>query len=298
MDKLSADPHHWAYGAGYGNYFVAEGVGTTEEYSKRDPKAIFTMLFGSRFGDWDSDDNLLRAPLGTSTGLASMWAGRPYWYVHQMGMGKTLGEATRHSQSASASYIPTYNEGNVEMALMGDPTLRNIEIPLQVTGLRVSAPKLLEWDAPEPSVTQYHVARGPSRKGPFKPIMTGTITGTSFYDDSADPARPYYLVRPIVEAPAPSTGHYFLSGRGEIINIFASVQVPTKPGAMMKLRGNTLSFEHEGNATLTIIDVLGRTVADRVVSVNESFDITSLNAGAYIAQLRTAKGMETIRFNR
>jgi hypothetical protein len=298
MDKLSAEPHHWAYGAGFGNYFVAEGVGTTEEYSKRDPKAIFTMLFGSRFGDWDSDDNLLRAPLGTSTGLASMWAGRPYWYVHQMAMGKTIGEATRHSQSASASYITTFNEGNVEMALMGDPTLRNIEIPVQLTGLKVSAPKEITWNSAGPNVTDYHVARGPSRKGPFTPVMTTTITGTSFFDASADPSKPFYLVRPVLEGPSPSSGIYFQSGRGEIVNIFASVQEPAKPGATMKLSGNTISFEFGGNASLTIIDVLGRTVVERRISAYDNFEISPLISGAYIAQLRTSNGIETLRFNR
>lgn len=298
MNVLSSEAHHWAYGAGFGNYFVAQGVGTTEEYSKRDPKVIFTMLFGSRFGDWNSDDNLLRAPLGTSTGLASMWAGRPYWYVHQMAMGMTIGEATRHSQSASGSYIPTYAEGNVEMALMGDPTLHNIEIPVQLTGLRLEGPNVLKWD-PILNVVGYVVSRSSSPRGPFVPLTQSPIAQTTFDAGTPDPSQPYYLVRPILSGPSPSTGDYAQSGRGAIINISNSVRSAESESGHLTLSANAISINDlAGHAVLTIIDFLGRTVAERTVTIGDSYDVSSLSSGAYIAQLRTANGVEVMRFNK
>lgn len=298
MNLLSSEAHLWAYGAGFGNYFVAQGIGTTEEYSKRDPKAIFTMLFGSRFGDWNSDDNLLRAPLGTSAGLASMWAGRPYWYLHQMAMGMTIGEATRQSQSASASYIPTYAEGNVEMALMGDPTLHNIEIPVQLTGLRLEGSNTLKWDNAGENA-RYAIARASSPHGPFDPLTETTIAETSYNVGTPDPSWTYYLVRPVLNGRALSTGDYYQSGRGQIINVVNSVRSEDAVSKHLSLQGNAICVNDvAGNATLTIIDVLGRTVAQRAMTVGETCDVSSLNAGAYIAQLRSAEGVEVLRFNR
>jgi hypothetical protein len=296
MDKLG-EAHHWAYGAGFGNHFVAQGIGTTEDYAKRDPKAVFTMLFGSRFGDWNSDDNLLRAPLGTSTGLASMWAGRPYWYVHQMAMGMTIGEATRHSQSASASYIATYNEGNVEMALMGDPTLRNMEVPLEVASITLSGANQLQW--PDLATgTRYIVSRSASSKGPFTPLTTEAIEATSFTIPAPSDTEPFYMVRPVIEISRWS-GHYYQSGRGKIIDIRNSVTSNDAASKHLSLLGDVLSVRDvHGNATLTIIDVLGRTASERTMTSGGSFDITSLNTGAYIAQLRTTKGIEILRFNK
>ena len=48
-------------------------------FARNDSKAVFTLMFGSYFGDWDNPDNLLRAPLaGTanSLGLTNAWSGR------------------------------------------------------------------------------------------------------------------------------------------------------------------------------------------------------------------------------
>ena len=44
--------------------------------------------------------------------------------------------------------------------------------------------------------------------------------------------------------------------------------------------------------------LLGRIVAERTMTNSDSFDITSLNAGAYIAQLRSPSGIEVLRFNK
>ncbi len=295
MNKLSGEAHHWAYGAGYGNYFVAQGVGTTEDYAKRDPKAVFTMLFGSRFGDWNSDDNLLRAPLGTSVGLASMWAGRPYWYVHQMGMGLTIGEATRHSQSASASYIATYSEGNVEMALMGDPTLTNYQNQVSMSAVTYAG-GAFDWTFGQNA--GYYVSRGATATGPFTSLTPTMLTAGAFVDVSPNSNEPYYLIRPI-DLIFAGNGSFLVSGRGQIIDIRNSVTSDDAASTHLSLLGNVLSVRDiKGNATLAIIDVLGRTTSERTMTNGDRFDITSLNTGAYIAQLRTSKGIEILRFNK
>ena len=92
FSTLATQSYLWGYGCGGGSFTGAGGVGSTADFAATDTQVVFTMLFGSYFGDWDTTDNFLRAPLATSTyGLSDAWAGRPAWYFHPMGLGETLG---------------------------------------------------------------------------------------------------------------------------------------------------------------------------------------------------------------
>jgi len=74
---LGSQSYLFGYGCGGGTPTSAGGVGSTADFAANDPRVVFTMLFGSWFGDWDSQDNFLRAPLATRTyTLACAWAGR------------------------------------------------------------------------------------------------------------------------------------------------------------------------------------------------------------------------------
>ncbi len=85
---LSAQSYLWGYGCGGGTLTSGGGIGTTSDFAANDPRVVFTMLFGSGFGDWDSPDDFLRAPLATPTyTLTCAWAGRPYWEFHHMALG-------------------------------------------------------------------------------------------------------------------------------------------------------------------------------------------------------------------
>jgi hypothetical protein len=53
----------WSYGCGGGWFSGAGGIGSTGDFANSHTQSVFTMLFGSYFGDWDSPDNFLRAPL-------------------------------------------------------------------------------------------------------------------------------------------------------------------------------------------------------------------------------------------
>ncbi|MDP4219341.1 MAG: fibronectin type III domain-containing protein, partial [Bacteroidota bacterium] len=88
---ISTKPFLWAYGCGGGWDQGAGGAGSTGEFANSGEEAIFTMLFGSYFGDWGTTDNFLRAPLCTSYGLSCAWSGRPYWQFFPMGLCEPLG---------------------------------------------------------------------------------------------------------------------------------------------------------------------------------------------------------------
>ena len=54
------------------------------------------MLFGSWLGDWDSEDNIMRAVLATPDyGLTCAWSGRPHWFLQHMALGEPIGFSTR-----------------------------------------------------------------------------------------------------------------------------------------------------------------------------------------------------------
>lgn len=166
MDTAS---YMWSYGCGAGGYNSCSGIGSSTNLASKNIKTVFTMMFGSYFGDWDSQNNILRATIASGTTLSCVWSGRPRWYFHHMGLGETLGYATVLSQSNSGAFsvsqsgYPSFNSGGlVHTALMGDPSLRmNYVAPpsnLSVT-LLDSAHISLSWSASSESVLGYNVYR-------------------------------------------------------------------------------------------------------------------------------------------
>ena len=88
IPHLAANDYLWAYGSGAGSYLTIGGLGNTGQYNdgstvevvNNDVRAVFTLLFGSWLGDWDHEDNIMRAILATPTyGLTAAWSGRWPW---------------------------------------------------------------------------------------------------------------------------------------------------------------------------------------------------------------------------
>jgi hypothetical protein len=167
-------------GSGAGGYQSCAGVGSTGDFAAKTSGGVFTILFGSYFGDWDAQDNLLRAPLAAeSHGLASMWAGRPHWYLHPMALGETVGHVTRLSQNNKGLYQPTGGFAHgIHVALMGDPTLR-LHVVAPPTGL-VRKGNTLTWKASPEEGAAYHVYGAPDEKGPFTRLTEQPIRETTY----------------------------------------------------------------------------------------------------------------------
>ncbi len=150
-DDLKNKDYLWAYGCGGGWYQGAGGIVTTAQYAQDSMRAVFTMTFGSYFGDWDNSNNLLRAALGSGTILSNAWAGRPHWAFHPMGLGETLGYCARISMNNNGAYPTGYSALGVHMALLGDPTLRQqiVAPPQNPTSLEVNSHVQLQWTPPK-----------------------------------------------------------------------------------------------------------------------------------------------------
>lgn len=173
----------WSYGCGGGWYQGASGVGSTDQFAASSTKSVFTMLFGSYFGDWDVSNSFLRAPLAQGLTLTNAWSGRPHWQVHRMGMGETIGHCTRMTQNnAGTLYYPSYGARFVHIALMGDPTLRHpmvTPVPVVVAepagyGVRIS------WSPSPAAEDGYLVYMRPAGTSAYVLLTDEPVEDTSY----------------------------------------------------------------------------------------------------------------------
>ena len=220
---LTDQPRLWAYGCGLGTYTSA-GIIDVPKFSSIESNAVFTALFGSYFGDWDAADSLLRAPLANAgSGLTCAWAGRPFWYFHQMGHGHTIGYCAQVTQNNSGVYPANANARGVHIALMGDPTLRlhPVAPPSNLAAARPAMHRAnLSWSASPDAVAGYHVYRAAGPDGPFARLNRSLIPATTF-DDPSPLRGGIYMVR-AVKLQQTSGGTYWNASQG----IFVDLDLP------------------------------------------------------------------------
>jgi hypothetical protein len=237
LSTLRVQDYLWGYGCGGGTFTSASGVATTSQLVSSDPRVIFTMLFGSWFGDWDSQDNLLRAAICTTNyTLTSAWAGRPFWYFHHMGLGETVGFSARATQNNDGS---VYAGGGytrfVHVALMGDPTLR-MHVVAPASALVIATNGTggvdLNWAASPDTVLGYNVYRAATAAGPFARLNTDAVTGTIFADPLV--SSNVYMVR-AVKLEVSGSGSYTNASQGIFQSLDSSLAAPsivlTQPGS-------------------------------------------------------------------
>jgi hypothetical protein len=318
LDTLNYYNYQWSYGCGGGGYTAAGGIGTTADFAVNHVNGIFMMLFGSYFGDWDSQNNFLRAPLCARTpALVDVWAGRPNWFFHHMALGENIGFAARLSQN-DVLYTPTgYGVRYVHPALMGDLSLRTDYIK-PVTNVSatpvVNHGATITWTAsPATAIAGYYVYRSDSLYGNYS-LISPLLSSTNFSDTTGVNGKKYYMVRPVKLQSTPS-GNYYNLGIGQIDS--ATV---TFPNAITSLATQELTIDvfpnpsksnlnltigtlHSGTSTITVLDVYGRRVLHTTKNLHGGsnaipLDIRSLTAGTYLAQVQTEKGGCTKKFTK
>ncbi|MEI6211346.1 MAG: sugar-binding protein [bacterium] len=205
------------YACGPGHPTSMQGFGATSDLVNTPVGGIFTLLFGSYFGDWNMPDNVMRAALAHENGaLTCGWAGRPHWYLHSMGMGETIGDCLRRTQNNSGrDYQPTgaFAQGT-HIALLGDPTLRlhRVAPPTDVRVQAASRGQRLSWATSPQQVAGYHVYRADDEFGPYERLTTQPITSLTF-DDPTGTAKQFYQVRAMVLQKS-TTGSYYNTSQG------------------------------------------------------------------------------------
>lgn len=178
LTTLATTPHLWAFGSGGGTYTSASGVASTPDFAANPVNAVFTLIFGSYHGDWDTTDNLMRAAIAADgLSLTAAWAGRPNWFHHPLGAGETTGYAARWSQNneETADYAARW----VHVALLGDPTLRMSPVapPADVVAEADDFGVVTATWTPSPAadLLGYHVYVAASAEGPFTRVTDAPV---------------------------------------------------------------------------------------------------------------------------
>lgn len=260
---LTSGSYLWSYGCGGGWWTNSNGVGNTAQFASTSPQSIFTILFGSYFGDWDFTNNLMRASLASGTALTNFWAGYPNWYFHHMGMGETIGYATTLTQNnGNGHYEPANPQaGRVHISLLGDPSLR-MHVVAPPSAVQASSANgtstTVAWTAsPEPGLAGYHVYRFNTATQLWERRTSAAVTGTSFTDNTTGLGGTVrYMVRALKLQVSPSGSYWNLSlGASGQVNLNQTVTDCTGQPGGSALPGTPCN---DGNAC-TLNDVWSAT---------------------------------------
>jgi hypothetical protein len=212
--NLQMESYMFSYGCGPGSYTSCGGISNTGNMATDSLQTVFTMLFGSYFGDFDSNNNFLRAALASGTVLTNMWAGRPHWQIHPMAIGKTIGYCARLSMNNSGTYITGHGGRGVHTALLGDPTLQwyYVNPPNDLNASEQEHRVHLSWEASTEEVMGYHVYRKMSTDSVFERLTNEAVTNTEYTDSCLVAGKQYdYLVRALDLVESASGSYYRLS---------------------------------------------------------------------------------------
>jgi hypothetical protein len=221
----------WSYGCGAGSYTSCRNVGNTTDFVNDSLENIYTILAGSYFGDWDINNNLLKASLANGS-MAVFWGGIPKWYVHTMAWGKHIGFGAKVSvgnKSNTDYFTGNFNgsAGKIHSALLGDPSLkmRYFKPATNLTASSSNNQVELSWTASTETVEGYFVYRYDSSSRFFIQLNTNPIQGTSFTDVSNQKSGNHtYMVRAMRIETTPSGSYENLSigSSATVSHIFVS----------------------------------------------------------------------------
>ncbi len=299
FSSMREESYLWSYGCGPGTHISSDGVGSTDDYAADSLQTIFTMLFGSQFGDWDNVNNFLRAPLASGATLTTCWAGNPPWTLHQMAMGYPIGYCARLTQNSNNE---VYLNGPqlAHVALMGDPTLRmHIVRPVDVllsesTGQEVN----LRWPAAnDPEVIGYYLYRAPTLYSNFQRIHNDLISATEYTDPIPLDSNNVYMVR-AVKLESSASGTYYNLSNGRVDSLIFKRTVNTSDLANGKCRIHPnpaqqrlwLEFDRipKGKLRLCLVTSSGQLVKEihsPLSTSTTSIDVSSLPEGLYFLQI-------------
>ncbi len=253
FNNTNPDSYLYAYGCGGGNYMGASGVGSSANFASDTVNAVFTNLFGSYFGDWDSEtDPFMPAALASRGGiLNTMWTGRPGNYWHTLTFGEPVGYALKETQNTlwNAGYLLYFGDGGMHVSLLGDPSIRTHYIaPASNLGAVQNCQDIeLNWDISTEAggVAGYNVYRAEAKAGPYVKLNASLITGKIYTDLGVATGDHFYMVRAVKKTSTPGGGTFWNSSTGVITPITV---VPVTPPSLA-VTGGVIDCDH---ATVTL----------------------------------------------
>lgn len=296
---MNNDGYMWSYGCGAGSYTSCSGIGTTTNFASDSLQTVFTMLFGSYFGDWDNTNNLLRAVIGQGLTLNTFWAGRPHWQVHHMALGENIGYSARLTQNnTSSSYfvstLPYFSKW-IHITLLGDPTNRMhyIKPPSNLVVVNNNNDADLSWVASTDTVLGYNVYRLDPNADSYVKVNSALVTGTTFTDNTvAFGGLNTYIVK-AVQLKTTASGSYFNQSLGirdeENFTVGISDLIADDIAIYPNPAKDFLKVEGGEFNSYTIYSVNGQMVSNGFLNDNYIV-LRDLNRGFYFLELKDKNG--------
>lgn len=308
-EHVSDNDFLWGYGCGPGSFVRAEMIAYTNELATRPMRVAFTQLFGSYFGDWDSENNLMRAAIATEPGgLICVWSGRPHWFFHHTAFGETIGYSTLLSQNslpnvyfAASPFARRMNH----IALIGDPTLTtNIVMPPTNLKSQFDDTVELSWDkSTDSGIIGYYIYASDKPDGEYVLLNNDIIQVNKFTDESPKFLKNYYMVRAVKEERLHSGTFLNLSNGTITPDYIVKPEIAKDPELNLFIYPNPANTftnlvvvtQSPGDAELKISDINGRIINCFSMYVSDYFsqkaivltdsEGNSLAAGAYYIEI-------------
>ena len=304
--NLSQRSYIWSYGCGGGSYTSCNGVGNTNNFASDSLQNIFTLLFGSYFGDWDRQNNFLRAPLAQGLTLTNAWSGRPHWHFHHMGLGENIGYAQKLAVN-STSYDSHNFARYAHIALMGDPSLTmyvlappdNLQLTASGNGVNLS------WQASSDQVLGYNVYRRDTLYDIYRKVNDELITSLSYSDnDLLSPGMQMYSVRAVKLLTTPSGSFFNISSGayGEIEMLYADIkEIDIQPKIhLYPVPAKDVVYIHSEQemlgAVIELMDLQGRVLKSWNENLSQQaidLNVSDVIIGSYILRLTSTDGQMT-----
>jgi len=268
-----------AFGCGGSGYTNVGGVVSTSDYANNSYKVMFQLLFGSYFGDWDNQNNVLRAAIaGPTYGLMSAWGSRPNWHLHHLGLGEPAGIASLVATDTFL-YSGGFGRGSLHVGLMGDPSLRlhYFMPPADLNAVTSGNNVNLSWTASsDGNVLGYNVYRGTADSGPFVKLNNTLLAQTS-YSDTSPLTAAVYMVR-AVKLETSSSGTYYNGSQG-IFKIYSSGVTPPSAPVITTNGGNGIGMNFITNNPELVLSGTTSLITSTII-VNGSSNGVSYTPGS------------------
>lgn len=253
VTNLENRTHKWAYSCSFGSDTSLINTATPSTLRNSSYQGVFSMVFGSYFGDWNTENNFMRSLLADGKMLTTCWAGRPHWFFHHMGLNNPIGLSSKLSVENSSNSVYLNNTtdydvaGNsansVHMALLGDLTLRqnyNKAITnFEATYDNVDQEIDLTWDTPvDEYVNAIEIYEASTVLGPYT-LLSTVSAGSTTYTDQTVQGENYYYIR-YTTLDTTLSGSYYNNSIGSYIELDTTASTNSSP-----LPVELVSFEAE-----------------------------------------------------
>jgi hypothetical protein len=230
----SESSYLFAASSGSGSYTKDNKLGYTTDFAATPLYAVFTSMYGSYFGDWDSamhPNVVLLAPIADEGYAVSVFYRENVANIDSSSMGEPIGQelfamGSNNFPAFNARYLSygwIYNGSSYVVAekvknyatLMGDPTLRmRVVAPPRNAVVSIDgADNVISWtSAADTNIQGYHVYRAPTTNhNDFTRITSTPVTTGSFRDVNAATGAYRYMVRTVKLEQSASRSYYSAS---------------------------------------------------------------------------------------